>query len=435
MAVERNADGRGLLKGLADAAGQKACETAKAATRLAGDVAGGTQQAARQAVDQAAGLADVAGRKVSGTAKAVTQLAGDVAGGAQEAAKQAADQAMARAAKVTNAVASRVAPKRNDTVDLTLLPDDAKLLYCRVLVDLARVDWQLDPREISNLYLFASTIGLGADARSELRREIIGAQRNAADEPGVRDVALDVATELYELVDEDEREALITMLVRDLVRISRADRDVAESERERLVLVASVGFPDSADKLVEVAEDVVATEEEFAAGKITTSQMEAKTKDIVAQAAAFGVPITAISLVGSVSGLGAAGITSGLATLGFGGILGLSSMVTGIGTVVVLGVGVYSGVRFLLGTNERERANRRESLIQKVIRNHQQAMADLTDDIAGLAGRMESYLAQTTRNEDRLAALRAELTAFQQALVDLQISQKAFESGEPVNDR
>ena len=46
---------------------------------------------------------------------------------------------MARAAKVTNAVASRVAPKRNDTVDLTLLPDDAKLLYCRVLVDLARV--------------------------------------------------------------------------------------------------------------------------------------------------------------------------------------------------------------------------------------------------------------------------------------------------------
>ena len=102
---------------------------------------------------------------------------------------------------------------------------------------------------------------------------------------------------------------------------------------------------------------------------------------------------------------------------------------------MVLGVGVYSGVRFLLGTNERERANRRESLIQQVIRNHQQAMADLTDDIAGLAGRMESYLAQTTRNEDRLAALRAELTAFQQALVDLQISQKAFESGEPVNDR
>lgn len=108
-------------------------------------------------------------------------------------------------------------------------------------------------------------------------------------------------------------------------------------------------------------------------------------------------------------------------------------MVTGIGMVVILGVGVYTGLRYLLGTNERERDNRRECLIQQVLRNHQQAMADLTDDIAALAGRMETYLSQTTRNEDRLAALRAELAAFQQALVDLQISQRAFEGAEPVN--
>lgn len=334
---------------------------------------------------------------------------------------------------MTEALPSWVPFKREEAVDLSQLSDHAKLLYCRVLVGLARVDGQLDPREISNLYLFASTIGLGAEARSELRREITGSQQGTADEPEVQDAAVDVARELCDLVDSDEREAVITMLVRDLVRIAHADQHVAAAERERIVLVAGLGFPDSADNLVNAAEDLVTTEEEFAAGRITTSQLEARTKDVVAKAAAFGVPIAAISLAGSVSGLGAAGITSGLAALGFGGLLGLSSMVTGIGVVVILGVVVYQGMRFTLGTNERERANRREALVQQVIRNHQQAMADLTDDIASLAGRMEEYLAQTTRNEDRLATLRTELTAFKQALVDLQISQRAFETGEPVN--
>lgn len=423
----------GWLKGLTDAAGKKITETTEATKQFAGDVAGGAQEAARQAADHAVALAGSAGQKAAEATETAKQFAGGVAGGAQEAAKHAADHALAAAAGVTDAFSSILRPRGEEAMDLSQLSDDAKLLYCRVLVDLARVDGHLDPREISNLYLFASTIGLGTEARTELRREITGAQRVPANETTTPESALESARALRDLLEEEEREPVITMLVRDLVRISRADREVAASERERTVLVAGVAFPDSADRLVEAAEDLVATEEDFAAGKITTSQMEARTKDIVAQAAAFGVPVAAVSLAGSVGGLGAAGITSGLAALGFGGILGLSAMVTGIGTVVILGVAVYSGVRFLLGTNERERENRREALIQQVLRNHQQAMAELTDDIAGLASRMEGYLTQTTRNEDRLSVLRAELAAFQQALVDLQISQRAFESAEPVD--
>lgn len=433
MAMEPGKDGFGWLRGLTDAAGRKAADATKAATQFVGDVATGAQETAKQVADQTVGLADSAGQKVTEAAKGATEFAGGVAASAQEATKQVAGQAMKKAAAATDAVSSFVLPKQKEVVDLSQLSDEAKLLYCRVLVDVALADGHLDPREISNLYLFASTIGLGVDARSELRRELTGGQRSASAAQGGREDAIEVATQLRDCVAEDQREALITMLVRDLVRVSRADRHVADAERARMVLVAGLGFPDTADKLVEAAEGLVAVEEEFAAGKITTSQLEAKTKDIVSTAAAFGVPIAAISLAGSVSGLGAAGITSGLAALGFGGLLGLSSMVTGIGMVVILGVGVYSGLRYLLGTNERERENRRESLIQQVIRNHQQAMADLTDDIAALAGRMEAYLTQTTRNEDRLVALRAELAAFQQALVDLQISQRAFENADPVN--
>ncbi|GLH99943.1 hypothetical protein Pa4123_52190 [Phytohabitans aurantiacus] len=364
-------------------------------------------------------------------ASAARQRVTDAAGDAQERAKQSAVQVKAKVADVKGNLSARSSRNRDDSANLSALPNDAKLLYCRVLVSLALVDAVLDPREIANLYLFASTIGLDGEARSQLRGEITGAQRDAASDEQFRVAVVDLASELLDILDEGQREPVFMLLLRDLVRISRADRHVADSERERILLIARLVFPDSADTVVQATERLVSTEEDFARGKITTSQLETATKDIAAKAAAFGAPVAAVSLAGSVSGLGGAGITSGLAALGFGGLLGLSAMVTGIGTVVLLGVAVHQGARYVLATNDRERQKRREYLIQQVIKNHQSAMAELTDDIAGLAHRMQAHLTQTTRNEERLATLRAEMAAFQLALADLQTSQVAFESREP----
>ncbi|MBQ1041515.1 TerB family tellurite resistance protein [Micromonospora sp. C72] len=380
------------------------------------------------------GVADAAGRMVADSTSAARQLVADAAGDAQEMMKQSAEQVMAKVEEVKDGLSAWSSHNPTDVGDLSALSADGKLLYCRVLVSLALVDGILDPREIANLYLFASTIGLDGEARSELRRDITGAQRDAAARgAGTPDTTVELSRALRDLLEEDQREPVFTVLVRDLVRISRADRHAADVERERIVRVAELVFPESADHVVEATERFVIAEEDFASGKITTSQLETTTKDIAAKAAAFGAPIAAVSLAGSVSGLSGAGITSGLAALGFGGLLGLSAMVTGIGTVVILGVAVHQGARWVLATNERERESRREHLIQQVIKSHQQAMAELTDDIAGLAHRMEAYLTQTTRNEERLAALRDELAAFELALVNLQNSQGAFERREPLH--
>ncbi|GID32524.1 TerB family tellurite resistance protein [Paractinoplanes brasiliensis] len=370
-------------------------------------------------------VADAAGRKVADGTNAARQLVADAAGDAQGVVKHSAGQVMAKVADVKGGLSRQ----SEESVDLSALPCAVKLLYCRTLVSLALVDAVLDPREIANLYLFASTIGLDDGARSALRGEITAAQHGAE----TLDVTEELARELRGLLDEGQRQPVFTMLVRDLVRISRADRHAADVERERIVLVAGLVFAESAGEVVRATERLVAAEEDFASGKLTTSQMETTTKEIVAKVAAFGAPIAAVSLAGSVTGLGGAGITTGLAALGFGGLLGLSAMVTGIGTVVILGVAVHQGTRYLLATNEREREKRREYLIQQVLKHHQQAMAELTDDIAGLAHRMEAGLAQTTRNEERLTVLKAELDAFQQALASLQISQESFERREPIS--
>ncbi|MEV0717815.1 TerB family tellurite resistance protein [Asanoa sp. NPDC050611] len=378
------------------------------------------------------GLAGTAGRKVADSTSAARQRVADVAGDAQGMVKQSAGQVKAKVTDVKDSFSARSSRNRADSADLTALSVDARLLYCRVLVSLALVDGLLDPREIANLYLFASTIGLDGEARSALRGEITVAQRDPGSDAEVPDATMALSRELHDLLDEDQREPVFATLVRDLVRISRADRHAAHVERERIVLVAELVFPESADKVVQATERLVTTEEDFASGKITTTQLESTTKDIAAKAAAFGAPIGAVSLAGSVSGLSGAGITSGLAALGFGGLLGLGAMVTGIGTVVILGVAVHQGARYLLATNEREREKRREHLIQQVIKNHQQVIAEITDDIAALTHRMDASLAQSMRNEQRLAVLRAELAAFELALVNLQTSQEAFERREPL---
>ena len=288
----------------------------------------------------------------------------------------------------------------------------------------AKTDRSLDPREISNLYLFASTIDLAAESRAVLRREMTAAQderHGATDVEQMGDTAA-LARQLADALDEPQRVAVMTLLVKDLVWISRADKRIADEERSAITAIAGLVFPDTADRVVRETERLVAAEEEYTTGKIDAGQLELRTKDIAAKAAGLGAPLAAVSLAGS--GSGAVALTTGLATLGFGGVLGFSAMTTGIGTVVVIGVVVYQGTRWVLGANERERKQRREFVIQETIKNHQKAIAGLTEDIAGLASDMGDYLAQTSHNERELATLRTQLASFQLALADLQIKEE-----------
>ena len=104
-------------------------------------------------------------------------------------------------------------------------------------------------------------------------------------------------------------------------------------------------------------------------------------KELGAKAGAVGVPLAAVYLSGSVIGMSAAGLTSGLATLGLGGFLGFSSMATGIGVAVLLGVGAYKGIKHLTGANEIDKTKRRELMLNEVIKQTQSTVSYLMEDI------------------------------------------------------
>ena len=150
-------------------------------------------------------------------------------------------------------------------------------------------------------------------------------------------------------------------------------------------------------------------------GDLTASEPETAMKGIVAVAAATSGPVTALFFDGSVVGLSAAGLTSGLAALGLGGVVGVSAMVTGIGAVIVLGVAADLLAHRAMGGKERELANKRGHMIQQIVKQHQDSVSELAADLRNIAARMEEYTSRSERNEETLASLKSELRLFKDA--------------------
>ncbi|HEX2741979.1 MAG TPA: TerB family tellurite resistance protein [Rubrobacter sp.] len=290
-------------------------------------------------------------------------------------------------------------------------PEAVKVLYARVLAAQCLVDGRLDPREIQYLYVFMSRIGLGPESREEVRRSLDAGEVSS-------EVLVRLVEEVISQVPDNEEEIGVSV-IKDMVQVSRADGVVQPPEEETITVVAEARFGERAEQVIELAGKTVEYEQALIKGDVSASELEGHIKEIAAVATAASVPITAIFFSGSVVGLSAAGITSGLAALGLGGLLGLSAMVTGIGTVVVLGVAAYAGTRWLLGGRERELAKQREHMIQEVIKRHEGAIEDLAEDVTGIGLKLAEYVSRSDQNEARLERLKDDLRMFNAALAEL----------------
>lgn len=128
-------------------------------------------------------------------------------------------------------------------------------------------------------------------------------------------------------------------------------------------------------------------------------------QDLFSKAGAVGVPLAAVYLSGSVIGVSAAGMTSGLAALGMGGVLGFSSMFTGIGVAVLLGIGTYKGVRKITGMGDLEKNKQREMMLQEIAKNSQKALNYLIEDVNEITSKLQQAIAKEQENEIKINKL------------------------------
>lgn len=283
------------------------------------------------------------------------------------------------------------------------LPDAVKKCYLSVLVWLVHIeDSRIDEQELCEIQILATQLRCNAEVRQAVRSRL--------EDPQSLDVEAQIALMLERVRSgrSDGTLAVRCSLMKDAIRVWRANSDGFAREQPAIRWLAELLELD--DKKVAFIEEACVQDARILAGELSDSEIKKVAASMAANATGVGVPVAAVYLSGSVTGLSAAGITSGLAALGLGGVLGLSAMVSGIGVAILVGAAASKGVRWVLGGSERNRASRRELMLQEVLGIHQRAIINLGEDMSFFGERIAALSRETDRNRDAIDRLFHEVT-------------------------
>jgi len=300
------------------------------------------------------------------------------------------------------------------------MPEAVKIAYVNTTVNLVyEDDGQIDKKELAEIQLLMTRLNLSAEERHNIREYV-----SAPNTP---------TNDFMEIMNTNcpngSEEGLHISLLKDLIQIYRSTNDITVDIDDKgdgnildddvFISYIAKSYDISKDE-VAVIEQSIINDELILAGKVNDKMIVKNAKDLAAKAGAVGLPIAAVYLSGSVIGLSAAGISSGLATLGLGGLLGLSSMVTGIGVAVLIGVGTYKGARWILGGSERKKTTKREFFIGEVINNNQKTISNLAEDINFFGVRLVEMTRTSEINKALVEKYGKQLTAFSNVMSTLQ---------------
>lgn len=293
---------------------------------------------------------------------------------------------------------------------------ELQILYIKTIIEFEKKDNQLlESGPLSEIMALMTQLHFNTEMRYEVR-SYLSNQKREFDE---------ILLHVCEQIPKENEQNLKMSLIKDMIRVRRS-RDIKTKATQVKNLMKVAKRLDINSDQIALIEQMIINDEKLIKGEISESEFTKRFRDLLAQGSAIGVPITAIYMSGSVAGLSAAGITSGLAALGFGGILGFSSMLTGIGVLILGGVIIYSGVKYLTGGSEREKKSKREKMIQEIVKHHQKTINNLIEDINFFTDELNELLQDREANELKLIKLQAEIQLFKEAMSNLIIQEQTL---------
>ncbi|MBP1468423.1 hypothetical protein EYB53_022110 [Candidatus Chloroploca sp. M-50] len=290
-----------------------------------------------------------------------------------------------------------------EAINVTTLPDHQRIAFAGALLAMAAADGELDKDELQIIFDVTDLDGLAVNCRRVIQQYLI--------EPPVFTDTLQPFVHATEM--------LRFGLMLNLWEVALAN-DLVSLEQEHLLITAKEELALRDDQYVAIR-DFVTELRRIRERGLDDNAAAKLVKNAAAGLAAVGVPLGAVYLSGSVIGLSAAGITSGLAAVGLG-----FGMVPGIGVAVLLGSGIFVGVRRLLdvGSEQAQERLRAEEMrkAQLVIQHLQEAINVLAERIEALQGAATTAeanregIVQLTRQIKALEQLIARRKAMEEAL-------------------
>lgn len=307
------------------------------------------------------------------------------------------------------------------------MPDPLKVAYLKIIVNAALSnDNEIDEKEFAEIFLLMDRVGLeaGKEPRFEVRAYM-------------SDVSSENLTDIKELLEDikansdgSQFKSIMISLVKDIANIhfigiddfNKADaKDVKFIQDNKSLF----GLNDSD---IGLAFDTIKQDYSILYNNFDDDKIKTLMKDLSAKATSVGVPLGAVYISGSVFGLSAAGMTSGLATLGMGGILGLSSMATGIGVAVLIGVGAYQGVRYLTGANQVSNYKQRELMLHEAIKQTQKSICNVIEDINYIVLKLNDVRQSDANKNQKIQQLEKMVKQFVGAAKSMTLKQDTYEN-------
>lgn len=307
------------------------------------------------------------------------------------------------------------------------MPDPLKVAYLKIIVNAALSnDNEIDEKELAEIFLLMDRVGLeaGKEPRFEVRAYM-------------SDVSSENLTDIKELLEDikansdgSQFKSIMISLVKDIANIhfigiddfNKADaKDVKFIQDNKSLF----GLNDSD---IGLAFDTIKQDYSILYNNFDDDKIKTLIKDLSAKATSVGVPLGAVYISGSVFGLSAAGMTSGLAALGMGGILGLSSMVTGLGFAMLIGVGAYQGVRYLTGANQVSSYKQRELMLHEAIKQTQKSICNVIEDINYIVLKLNDIRQSDTNKNQKIQQLEKMVKQFVSAAKSMTNKQDTYEN-------
>lgn len=347
---------------------------------------------------QAFQVAEQFNKTISDASSDVGELLGNTTSQVQQVASGLTSQISQAVSDVTQKT-----PEKQSFIDLSQFDEATRLAFYGALFAVAFADNSIDKEEVELIFSMMDLEGMTESAKRQVQSYII--------EPP----SLQVCLRSLEKANEQLRYGLMI----NLVDIAWANDEL--DLNEEIAIVMAKRELKISDEQLDAIQKFIKKVREIRVRGLDDNYAADAIKTAAAGLSAVGVPIAAVWFSGSVIGLSAAGITSGLA--GLGALIGIGGMIPGIGVAILLGTGVFMGVNALLDTGDKSKKAQlqaeKERKAQLVIKNMQGAINQLIEQIANLnqkAINLEASASDAAANREAIQLLTERLKFMQQSV-------------------
>lgn len=284
------------------------------------------------------------------------------------------------------------------------MPNELKVAYLKIIINMTFIDdEEIDEKELAELFLLMTRLELDKESRFEVRAYITEISHEN----------LISVENLLEIIKNNSEvshyQSLMISLAKDLINTYFSTNDTMS--RDFAFLDKYKDLFELSDAEVDLAYDTVENDYKLLKEDLDDDAITKNAKELASKAAAAGAPLAAVYISGSVIGMSAAGITSGLATLGMG-----MGMTGGLAVIGIIGVLSYKGVKHLTGANELDKYKTRELMLHEVIKQTQKTISLIIDDVNYIVQKLNDTILNHADQTEKIKKLTYMVAQFQGAL-------------------